>query len=157
MVTPIILNWCFPMLSTVSTSVWCDIGFRLLIYPEMDEPVLDIWINSLRTTAQTGFKMALGEPSHLVPRCPVGVCKLMDDLPLVLGNMFCVFFHLLGIKILSDELILNPKWRTHIFFRGVAQPPTSYGWTWTHLDDKHDDKHDDSPFDCFLWFSRLLG
>jgi hypothetical protein len=30
----------------------------------MDEPVLDIWINSLRTTAQTGFKMALGEPSH---------------------------------------------------------------------------------------------
>ena len=37
---------------------------RLLIYPEMDEPVLDIWINSLRTTAQTGFKMALGEPSH---------------------------------------------------------------------------------------------
>jgi len=38
----------------------------LLIYPEMDEPVLDIWINSLRTTAQTGFKMALGEPSRLM-------------------------------------------------------------------------------------------
>eukprot|EP00435_Cladocopium_sp_Y103_P069119 s624_g32.t1 len=38
----------------------------LLIYPEMDEPVLDIWINSLRTTAQTGFKMTLGEPIRLM-------------------------------------------------------------------------------------------
>lgn len=38
---------------------------RLLIYPAMDEPVLELWISSLRSTAESGFNMKLGDPRNL--------------------------------------------------------------------------------------------
>ena len=37
----------------------------LLIYPAMDEPVLELWISSLRSTAESGFNMKLGDPHQL--------------------------------------------------------------------------------------------
>lgn len=38
---------------------------RLLIYPAMDEPVLELWISFLRSTAESGFNMKLGDPRNL--------------------------------------------------------------------------------------------
>ena len=57
---------------------------RLLIYPAMDEPALELWISSLRSTAESGFNMTLKDPSNLP-----NLGKLKDDQEMIHPSLRC--------------------------------------------------------------------